>query len=341
MNTHEFLKAIPKVSLHVHLMGSIQARTVVDLARKHGVKLPDFNEPEDLYQYPDIYKFLHMYDNSALAIQDREDFARIAYETLAEGAEHNVRYREMSFNPTTHMAAGPTYQTCVDGLIDGINAARKDFGIECRLIAAVNRMESPELAVSMVQTMLENPREEVIGIGMDYAEAEFPPERFWKAYRMAERAGLRLTAHQSEDAPPRNIETCLDLLGCERVDHGYHVVESEAIMRRVRDEGVVFTCTPVSTAWVYFGDDFANHPIRRMKEFGIKLMIDCDDPPMFQTDPTKDYIMCAEHMGFSTEDFRNCMLNGIDGSFMDEPTKRTMRRQFAQEFDALAAQLSK
>lgn len=340
MDVREFLKAIPKVSLHLHLMGSIQARTVVDLATKHGVALPEYNEPEDLYDYPDIYKFLHMYDNSALAVQDREDFERICYETLSEAAVNNVRYREMFFNPTTHMAAGPSYATCVDGLIDGINAARTDHGIECRLIAAVNRMESPELAVEMVETVLANPRPEVIGIGMDYAEAEFPPERFWKAYRMADRGGLRLTAHQSEDAPPRNIETCLDLLGCERVDHGYHVIESEAIMRRCRDEGVVFTCTPVSTAWVYFGDDLANHPIRTMKEFGLKLMIDCDDPPMFKTDPTKDYVVCAEHMGFTTEDFRNCLLNAIDGTFLDEPTKRTMRRELAAEFDQLAAQLS-
>ncbi|MCB0993457.1 MAG: adenosine deaminase [Acidimicrobiales bacterium] len=339
MDMNTFLKAIPKVSLHLHLMGSIQARTVVDLASKHDVALPEYDEPEDLYQYPDIYKFLHMYDNSALAILDREDFERICYETLTEAAEHNVRYREMSFNPTTHMAAGASYETCVDGLIDGINAARTDHGIECRLIAAVNRMETPELAVEMVETMLAHPRDEVIGIGMDYAEAEFPPERFWKAYRMAAQAGYHLTAHQSEDAPPRNIETCLDLLGCERVDHGYHVVESEAIMTRCRDEGVVFTCTPVSTAWVYFGEDLASHPIRRMKDFGLKIMLDCDDPPMFQTDPTRDFIVAAEHMGFSVEDFRQCMLNGIDGSWADEPTKRQWRRDWAQEFDALAAQL--
>ena len=340
MNMHEFLKAIPKVSLHLHLMGSIQAATVVDLARKHGVPLPDHDSPEDLYDYPDIYKFLHMYDNSALAVRDREDFARIAYETLSDAAANNVRYREMFFNPTTHMAAGASYPTCVDGLIDGIDAARTDHGIECRLIAAVNRMETPELAVTMVETLLEHPRKEVIGIGMDYAEAEYPPERFWKAYRMAAGAGLRLTAHASEDAPPRNIETCLDLLGCERVDHGYHVIDSEPIMRRCRDEGVVFTCTPVSTAWVYFGEDLANHPIRHMKEFGIKLMIDCDDPPMFKTDPTRDYIVCADHMGFTVDDFRQCMLNGIDGTWLDEPTKREMRREWAAEFDALASRVS-
>ncbi len=280
-----------------------------------------------------------MYDNSALAILDRDDFRRICYETLAEAAEHNVRYREMSFNPTTHMAAGPSYQTCVDGLIDGINDARTDFGIECRLIAAVNRMETPELAVEMMDTVLAHRRDEVIGIGMDYAEAEFPPERFWKAYRMAERAGLHRTAHQSEDAPPRNIETCLDLLGCERVDHGYHVVESEAIMRRCRDEGVVFTCTPVSTGWVYFGDDLANHPIKQMINYGLKVMIDCDDPPMFKTNPTKDFIVAADHMGITLEQFRQCMLNGIDGSWLDEPTKQRMRREWAQEFDTLAVQI--
>ena len=337
MNLQEFLKAIPKVSLHLHLMGSIQATTVVDLARKHGVELPPFEEPEDLYDYPDIYKFLHMYDNSALAVIDREDFQRICYETLTEAAAHNVRYREMSFNPTTHMAAGVDYESCVDGLIDGINAARADHGIECRLIAAINRMESPELGVAMVETVLEHRRDEVIGIGMDYAEAEFPPERFWKAYRMAAAAGLHLTAHQSEDAPPRNIETCLDLLGCERVDHGYHVVESTEIMTRCRDEGVVFTCTPVSTAWVYFEDDFDNHPLRQMREFGLKISLDCDDPPMFKTDPTKDYIVAAEHMGFTVEDFRQCMVNGIDGSWLDESTKQVMRREWTQEFDELAA----
>lgn len=335
-----FLKAIPKVSLHVHLMGSIQARTVVDLATKHGVPLPDFDEPEDLYQYPDIYKFLHMYDNSALAIKDRDDFRRISYETLAEAADNNVRYREMFFNPTTHMAAGPSYQTCVDGLIDGINDARTDFGIECRLIAAINRMETPELAVAMMDSVLAEPRDEVIGIGLDYAEAEFPPERFWKAYRMADRAGLRLTAHQSEDAPPRNIETALDLLGCERVDHGYHVIESDAIVARCRDEGIVFTCTPVSTAWVYFGPDYTTHPIKEMKERGLKIMLDCDDPPMFQTDPTKDYVVAWEHMGFTVEDFRQCLYNAIDGTWVDEPTKRQWRRDWIADFDALAAQIA-
>ena len=334
-----FLKAIPKASLHLHLIGSVQARTAVDLCNKHGIALPDYDEPEDLYDYPDIYGFLTMYDNCSRGMIDREDFERTTYETLTEAAEHNVRYREMFYNPTTHVANGVDYATCVDGIIDGINAARTDHGVECRLIADINRMEDAELAVEMVEVMTEHPRDEVIGIGMDYAEPNNPPERFWKAYRMAKNAGLRLTAHSAEDAPARNIETCLDLLGCERIDHGYYVVENERILSRCRDEGVVFTCCPVSTAWVYFNDDFDNHPIGRMREAGLKIMLDCDDPPMFKTDPSRDYVMAHNHMGFEVEDFRQSMLNGIDGTFLDEPDKRALRRQWAREFDALAAQL--
>jgi adenosine deaminase len=317
----EFLSAIPKISLHLHLMGSVQAKTAVDLAAKHGVALPPFEVPEDLYDYPDIYKFLHMYDNTALAVLDRDDFTRLAYETLTEAAAHNVRYREMFFNPTTHMAAGASYDTIVDGLIDGINAARTDHGIECRLIGAVNRMETPELAVSMVEVMLAHPRDEVIGIGMDYAEAEFPPERFWKSYRMAAAGGLRCTAHASKDAPPRNIVTCLDLLGCERIDHGYHVIDDEAIFQRCIDEQVLFTCTPVSTGWVYFGDDLANHPIKTMVARGLNVMLDCDDPPMFKTDPTRDFVLAYQHMGFGVADFRRFLMASIDGCWVDDSTK--------------------
>src|SRR4030095_16123351 len=88
------------------------------------------------------------------SIRDRADFNRITYETLQQAAEHGVRHREMFWNPTTHMACGVLYATAVDGIIDGIRDARTDFGIQCVLIAAINRMETRELALEMVQTVL-------------------------------------------------------------------------------------------------------------------------------------------------------------------------------------------
>ena len=227
MDLYTFLKSLPKVSLHVHLAGMVQPSTLVELASKNGVALLKYREPEDLYDYPDFYQFLTMFDLVMASVRDRADFHRITYETLHQAAEHGVRHREMFWNPTTYMACGVPYETAVDGIIEGIRDARTDFGIQCVLIAAINRMGTPELGFEMVQTVLEHPREEVVGIGMDHAEAEHPPEKFWKAYRRAGERGLRRTAHASEDAPARNVETCLDLLGCER----RHPVASSTLPR--------------------------------------------------------------------------------------------------------------
>ena len=340
MTLHEFLRAIPKISLHVHLEGSVQAKTVVALAAKHGVALPPFREPEDLYDYPDILKFLEMYSTVAHVVRDADDFHRITYETLQEAHAHHVRYREMFWSPMAHREVGVAYRTAVDGIIAGIRDAAKDFGIQCRLIADIDRMKDPEAGLAMVQEVLAERRDEVIGVGLDYAESGNPPEKFWKAFRLAGANGLRLTAHACEEGPPRNIETCLDLLGCERIDHGYHVIDDERIMARCAAEGVVFNCTPVSTAWVYFGPDFSRHPIRRMVAAGLKVTVDCDDPPMFKTDPTRDYLVMADHMGFGPEDFRGFVGNAIDGCWLDDPTKRRMRREWTREIDQLAAGLS-
>jgi adenosine deaminase len=147
MDLYTFLKRLPKVSLHVHLMGSVQPSTLVELASKNGVALPAYRAPEDLYDYPDIYQFLKIFDLVIASLRERVDFHRITYETLQQAAEHGVRHRERFWNPTIHMACGVPYETAVDGIIDGIRDARTDFGSQCFLIADINRMGTPELGL--------------------------------------------------------------------------------------------------------------------------------------------------------------------------------------------------
>src|SRR5262249_38482467 len=149
MDLYTFLKRLPKVSLHVHLAGTVQPSTLVALAGKNGVALPAYREPENLYNYPDFSQFIQIFDRVIASVRDRADFHRITYETLQQAAEHGVRHREMFWNPTSHMACGVPYETAVDGIIDGIRDARTDFGIQCFLIADINRMGTPELGLEM------------------------------------------------------------------------------------------------------------------------------------------------------------------------------------------------
>jgi adenosine deaminase len=245
----------------------------------------------------------------------------------------------MFFNPTQHTRRGVAYATVVDGLVDGIRAAESDLGVRCRLIADVYRQDSPQQAADMVRDVLSHRPDEVIGLGMDGAEAPDPPEQFVEAYRLARDGGLRLTAHACEDAPARNVATCLDVLGCERIDHGYHVLEDPEIVRRVRDEGVLFTTCPTATAVCYFTDDLSEHPIRRMAAEGLRITLNSDDPPMFHTDVGAEHVAMATAAGWSAEQVRAMCLDALEGAWLDDGDRRALRREMERELDDLDAQL--
>jgi adenosine deaminase len=341
MNYADFLRRVPKAELHCHFEGTVRPRTFAELAREHEVSLPT-EDADRLYDYDSIYEFLKIFAMVSSTLIDQGDFARAAYESIEDGVTlGNLRYREMFFNPTLHTRRGIPYETVVNGLVDGIQAAAADFGVRCQLIADVYRQDTPEMAREMVQQVLEHRRDEVIGLGMDGAEAPDPPEKFVDAYRLAKEGGLRLTAHACEDAPARNITTCLDVLGCERIDHGYHILEDDAVVTRCRDEGIYFTVCPTATAVCYFDpEDFTSHPIREMVAKGLLVMINSDDPPMFHTDIGTEYVRMVEAAGWGPEKVREFSLNGVDGSWLAEDEKRRLRREFEAELEELEAELA-
>jgi adenosine deaminase len=191
----------------------------------------------------------------------------------------------------------------------------------------------------MVEEVVALDRAEVIGLGMDGAEAPDPPERFVEAYRAAKAGGLRLTSHMSEDAPPVNITTCLDLLGCERIDHGYHVLADPAVVARCRDEGLCFTCCPTSTAIVYGWPDLTTHPINGMMAAGLKVMLNSDDPTMFHTDLGKEYVDFIGQNGYGPDVVRRIVLDGVDATWLDDVDKASMRAEFTRQLDDLERQL--
>ena len=343
MDLQSFCRAVPKAELHVHFTGAVPLDTFLFLARKNSVDLPPHDAPEDLYARGENFnRVLKTLKVVCRTLRGAGDFRRAVYDTQKHAAECGVRYREMFWNPTDHHAiAGVSYGEAVDGMIAGLRDAERDFGIIGRLIPSIDRESSPELGYEMVEAVVAHPREEVIGIGMDYLEVGHPPEKFWKAYRLAGRHGLRRTAHAGEfGEPPRNIETSLDLLGCDRIDHGYTVLQDEALLARCRDEGIVFTVVPTNSHYnrELRGKDFAvHHPIRHMAEAGLGIVPNSDDPPLHHTDPANAYAEMVETFKLPFERLREFVLNGIDGAWVDDSARSAMRAEWMARFDELAA----
>ncbi|WP_127783732.1 adenosine deaminase [Rhodococcus sp. X156] len=319
--------ALPKVSLHCHLIGSVAAQTVVELAAKHGVSLAG-RTAEDLYDhhsYADLGEFLRVLDVVGSVIRDVDDFHRVTYESLtAGGAAHGVLYREIQLSPPGHPDV--PYPRLLAGVVSGMRAARADTGIDSRLVVGINRERSGADAVALVEEVVAHRIDEVVGIGLDYAEVNGPPGRFVEAFQLAARHGLERTAH-SESGPPAHIRTLLDDLGCSRVDHGYHVVDDPDITARCVAERVPFTCTPVSSdIGRYSGSgDGTHHRIREMVDAGLCVTIDSDDPPMFGTDPTHDFRVLSHALGYGRDQLAQLTFNAIDACWLDESDRRDLR----------------
>jgi adenosine deaminase len=340
MDFEEYLRRVPKVELHCHFEGTVRAATFAQLARRHQVALPT-EDVARLYDYQTIYEFLAIFAMVSSTLIDREDFALAAYESLADGVNlGNLRYREMFFNPTLHTRRGIAMATVIDGLIDGIRDAESDFGVRCRLIADVYRQDDPAVARQMVEDVVACGRPEVIGLGMDGAEAPDPPEKFVEAYRSAARSGLRLTSHACEDGPPQNAITCLDVLGCERLDHGYHVLGSPSVTARCRDSGIYFTCCPTSTSVVYGWPDLSAHPIKDMVAAGLRVTLNSDDPTMFHTDIGTEYVRLCTALGYGVEQVERFSLSGVDAAWLDDGERSALRADFAAELGKLSQELT-
>jgi adenosine deaminase len=339
MDYAEYLRRLPKVELHCHVEGTLRPQTVSDLARLHSIALPT-TDVDKIYEYDTIYEFLEIFRfvNSTVITQD--DFARIAYESLEDGVQlGNLKYREMYFNPTLHTPRGVAMNTIIDGLAEGCAQAEREYGVRCRLIADVYRQDPPAMALQMTEDVIANRRDELIGLGMDGAEAPDPPEKFVESFARAAKAGLRLTSHASEDGPPANITTCLDVLGCERIDHGYHILEDDAVVARCRDEGIHFTCCPTSTAVVYGWPDLTTHPINGMMAAGLLVHLNSDDPTMFRTDIGKEYVDFIGQNDYPPETAKQLVHNGIEATWLDDGEKAALHRLFDDEIAALDKEL--
>ncbi len=330
---------IPKVELHCHVEGSVRSGTVVELAHKAGRQLPA-EDPAELYRYDSLDTFLSIFWLVQETLVERDDWARIAYESLIDGAAHGLRYREMFFTPARHLAAGQDLGEIVAGLSDGIQAAEAETGVRSMLIGDMDRAYGPAAGLELVEGLGALRRagraERVIGIGSDSTESGIDFRALAPAYEAARRLGLRRTCHAGEavGATSENIRIALDDLGAERIDHGVAIADDPALMARVADDRIPLTVCPTSN--VVIANRFPSleaHPFRVMRDAGLLLTINTDDPTMMDLDLGREYERVGDAYGYDTDDLGRIAIEGIESTWLDD----TDRRALVLEFEAALA----
>lgn len=354
----DLARRLPKADLHCHLVGTIAPETVLDLATCAGVEWDE--PPAAVYAAidsfpPTGYDFTHtavpmeppspgaLPGYSLLAVTEqvedllrrRADFSRVAREAVVTAfRQSNTRHLELQVEVGAYLRRGLRYVDIVDGLTDGLDEAFAETGTSAVLIAALDRSRSPAEASEVVEEVVRHPRDAVVGIGLDNLETAGPPQRFVEAYALAASHGLRRTAHAGEHEPTaRNVATCLDLLGCERIDHGYFVLEDAALVERVAQDQIAFTC--ISTTSRRCWQSWRRGSIAQMRVDGLAVVLASDDPAMFPTSLAGEYRTAGSEIGFSAETLAEISLRSLDASWLDDSRRAELRVVFEQEIAEL------
>ena len=337
MNAAEYLLALPKTELHCHFTSTMDAALLISLADREGIELPT-TDPAHLFDYDNLADFLTAFQMANRSLTRRDDFARVAYDGVRAAAPLGLRYREYYVNPQYFAPNGLGYRDVIEPIIDGLTAARADFGIDFRIVVAINRREGARAAVELAEMVLANRYDAVAGFGQDDLTPELTedPGRFAEAYAVARNGGLRLTAHVGErpEDPVDNIRVAMDELRVDRIDHGYQIAHSAELTARARDSQIPFACTPISTTICSGYAITPQHPIAAMVRAGLNVSFSTDDAVFFNTDISREFTDALPALGLSLDDADRIALAGIDGAFLDEDAKASLRASFVTDIAA-------
>lgn len=335
----EFIRAMPKVELHVHLEGAIRPETLLELARRRHVALPADDLPglRRWFRFSDFQHFIEVYLTITRCLRTGDDYELIAYEFGAEMARQHVRYAEVTFSPSTHESMGIPREVWFPGLCRGRERARRDFGVRFNWVFDIVRIERDRewIGDTTLRAALDGRSEGVVALGLGGHEAPNPPGPFAKWFERAKAGGLASAPHAGETAGPESIWSALRDLQADRIGHGVRAVEDPELVRYLAEHRVPLEVCPTSNLRLGIYPSIADHPIGRLMEAGVIVSVNSDDPPLFETTLTEEIVTVAEALNLARPALASLTLRAARSSFLPPAEKETLVADLEKEFQGM------
>jgi adenosine deaminase/aminodeoxyfutalosine deaminase len=302
----DFIDALPKAELHLHLEGSIEPETLHELDPSRSY--------EGLYQYTDFDAFLKTFGVVGKLLRGPEDYARITRRLLERLEAQNVRYAEII------VAAGVVLwkQQEFGPIFDAIRAAAAESPVQVRWILDAVRQFGTEHVMQVAKLAVERRDQDVVAFGIGGSEERGPAELFTDAFAYARGEGLHVVAHAGESVGPESIWAAL-ALGAERIGHGIAAIRDEKLMAHLREQDIPLEICISSNIVTGVVKSLNEHPVRRLYDAGVPITLNTDDPAMFRCTLNGEYRLAMERFGFTEEELRGIAENAFRYGFISNP----------------------
>lgn len=327
MTTH-----LPKAEIHCHIEGAAAPSLVARQAEKYGVDTGAILR-DGAYIWSDFSQFLSCYDRVAALFRTDADYALLTEAYLSELAAANTIYSEIIVSPDHGDRIGLGADSYLAGISEGVRQARMKTGIEARIIVTGERHFDPQSVIAAAEYAARSKHPLVTGFNMAGDERMGRISDYARAFDIARDAGLGLTVHAGEVCGPESVRDTLDLIRPSRIGHGVRAIEDPDLVTRLADLGTVLEVCPGSNVALGIYPDFQSHPLRQLKEGGVRVCLNSDDPPFFHTSLAREYEIAAGIMGFSEDELNGMTRTALEAAFVDEDTRS---RLLARLGDGLA-----
>lgn len=347
----------PKVELHCHLDGCFRVPTIVELAKKHGVPLPTYDEIEvkkyitltspcnTLREYLNPFYFFE-----PVFAGNAEALARIAREAVEDKAKDGITYIEFRYSPLllANCDVKPVVHAKTKGTLrpkDVVEIVSKSLN---ETAAEFDNMRVKTILSDICghngwsqQTAALCREYEHLGVvGFDIAGAEgseeFGPDHV-QGFQYCKMNGIHRTAHAGEAGTAYRVKMALEQLGAERVGHGYHSVDDDEVYGMVKRQRTHLEVCPLSSRYTYsVPRDWSLHPAIRFFADDVNFSLSTDDPGLQQTTLIDDYDIASREWNFTVTDLQKLNLNAARSCFLDFREREQLVSDLEKSYGKLA-----
>ncbi len=317
------LSALPKAHLHLHLTGAMRHATLIELAGRHGIRLPTALTDEWPPQLSGVdergwFRFQRLYDMARSVLRTPADLRRLVAEIAEDERAEGSGWLEVQVDPDGYAARFGGITATLDLVLDAAAAASQATGVGIGVIVAANRTKHPLEARTLARLAGQYAGRGVTGFGLSNDERRGAASEFATAFRIAERAGLLLVPHGGELAGPASVEACLDALHADRIGHGIRAAEDPALVKRLAADGITCEVCPSSNVALGVAAAPAQVPLRRLFEAGVPVALGADDPLLFGPRLTAQYEIARHAHGFTDAEVADLARASVLGSAAPE-----------------------
>ena len=321
---------LPLIDLHRHLDGNVRLETILDLGRRHGIKLPG-DTVETLRPHvqvtgvmPDLVSWLNKLHWMIAVLGDYDACRRIARENVEDAQGEGLDYVELRFSP--YFMAGPNRldpAKVVEAVVAGIEEGRAKTGLKVKLIGILSRTFGPEACRVELAALLTQ-RAHLTALDLAGDEKNWPAELFVEHFKRGRDAGWAITVHAGEAGGAPSVWAAVQKLGATRIGHGIRAIDDPTLLDYLAAHRIGLEINLTSNVQTNTVPSYRAHPMKRFLAHGLRATINTDDPVISGINLQHEYTVAAPAAGLTPEEIHRAQRNALEIAFLSAGEKAAL-----------------